>query len=233
MLRTCAGCLHHHPALLSTLVNTQAPPSPINFGRLALYLSDCPDQQLAAYVLSGIRDGFRIGVFGPVSVHLSSQNHPSCLVCPAAVGSYLSSEQSAGRLLGPLWCSDHVHISHVGLVPKGHQVESWRMIVDLFHSSGRSVNNLIPSDLCSLCYPSVDDTVDYILALGHYTQLIKIDLKNAYRIFPYTGKIDTCWECVGKVVSVLISVCRLASTQPRRYSPLLQIHWHEFLIVEG
>ena len=182
----------------STLVKAQAPPCPINLDRLALYLSEYPGQQLAAYVLSGIRDGFRIGVSGPVSVRSYSQNHPSCLVCPAAVGSYLSLERSAGRMLGPLRRSDQAHISPVGLVPKGHQGDAWSMIVDLSHPSGRSVNHLIPSDLCSLHYPSVDDAGDYILALGRYTQLIKVDLKNAYRILPIhredRHQLGVCWE---------------------------------------
>ena len=72
------------------------------------------------------------------------------------------------------------------------------MIVDLSYPGGRSVNNLIPSDLCSLRYPSVDDAVDYILALGRYTQLIKSDLKNTYHILPIHREdrhlLGVCWE---------------------------------------
>ena len=56
--------------------------------------------------------------------------------------------------------------------------------MDLSDLSGRSVYDQIPSDLCSLHYPSVDDAVDFILTLGQYTQLTKIDLKNAYCILP-------------------------------------------------
>lgn len=58
------------------------------------------------------------------------------------------------------------------------------MIVDLSYPNGRSVNDCIPSEVCSLRYPSVDDAVQFILSLGRYTQLVKIDLKNAYRILP-------------------------------------------------
>ena len=56
--------------------------------------------------------------------------------------------------------------------------------MDLSFPSGKSVNNFILSDICSLHYPSVDDRVDLVLALGQYTQLVKIDLKSAYRILP-------------------------------------------------
>ena len=110
-----------HSSTCGTLVNARVTPSPINWDRLASCLAVHPDQRLAAYVLAGIRHGFQIGVSGPVLVHSSSRNHPSCLVCPSAVGSYLASEQSAGRMLGPLQHCDLVHISPIGLVPKGHQ----------------------------------------------------------------------------------------------------------------
>ena len=113
-----------HHSTPCTFVNDQVTPSPINLDCLASYISAYPDQRLAAYVVSGIRDGFQIGVSGSCSVCSSSRNHPSCLVSPLAVSSYLSSEQSAGRMLGPVQHSDLVHISPIGLVPKGHQSDS-------------------------------------------------------------------------------------------------------------
>ena len=86
----------------------------------------------------------------------------------------------------------------MGLVPKGHDGLAWRMIVDLSSPRGRSVNDNISPDLCSLSYPSVDDAVDYVLALGRSTQMVKLDLKNAYRILPvHPGDrrfLGVCWE---------------------------------------
>ena len=38
-----------------------------------------------------------------------------------------------------------MHVSPIGLVPKGHGGNAWRMIVDLSYPRGRSVNNFIPS----------------------------------------------------------------------------------------
>ena len=58
------------------------------------------------------------------------------------------------------------------------------MIVDLSYPRGRSVNDFIPTTFCSPIYPSIDDAVGVILALGRGTELVKIDLKNAYRIIP-------------------------------------------------
>ena len=69
------------------------------------------------------------------------------------------------------------------------------MIVDLSAPRGRSVNDSISPDLCSLSYPSVDDAVDYVLALGRSTQMVKLDLKNAYRIHPGDRRfLGVCWE---------------------------------------
>ena len=128
----------------------------------------------------------------------SSRNHPSCRSMPSVVGAYLASEQAAGRMSGPWPCSSSLHTSPVGLVPKGHDGLAWRMIVDLSSPSGRSVNDSISPDLCSLSYPSVDDAVDYVLALGRSTQMVKLDLKNAYRILPvHPGDrrfLGVCWE---------------------------------------
>ena len=85
---------------------------------------------------------------------------------------------------GPWPASDSLHVSPIGLVPKGHDGVTWRMIVDLSYPRGQSVNDCIPSNLCSLSYPSVDDAVDYVMELGRFTQMVKLDLKSAYRILP-------------------------------------------------
>ena len=83
-----------------------------------------------------------------------------------------------GHYLGSLGCSYGL------VVPKGHQGDAWRMIVDLSYPGGLSVNDKISFGLCSLWYPSMDNAVSFILALGLHTQLVKIDLKDAYRILP-------------------------------------------------
>ncbi len=71
--------------------------------------------------------------------------------------------------------------SPIGLVPKGSGTGKWRMIVD---PAGRSVNDGTVSDLCSLQYTSVDVALQFINSLGRNTVLIKVDLKNAYRMVP-------------------------------------------------
>ena len=133
------------------------------------------------------------------------------------MSSYLLSEQAASRLLGPFLRSDHIHISPIGLVPKSHHGDAWRMIVDLSHPGGRRVNDAIPANLCSLHYPFVDNVVDCVLALGRYTELIKIDLKSVYRLLPMHWRNGTSWGCAGRGVSTSIFVCHLASSRPRKF----------------
>lgn len=56
--------------------------------------------------------------------------------------------------------------------------------MDLSFPRGRSINDDISKELASITYASVDDAVGHILKLGRNSQLVKIDLKNAYRMVP-------------------------------------------------
>ena len=100
----------------------------------------------------------------------------------------ITAELAAGRLFGPIspQLLPLVHTSPLGLVPKTHHSNKWRMICDLSSPTptGRSVHDGIPPELCSLHYARVDDAVDIIRKLGRGTQLVKMDIKDAYRIVP-------------------------------------------------
>ena len=58
------------------------------------------------------------------------------------------------------------------------------MIVDLSARDGASVNDGISAEVCSLMYASVDNAVSIVQHLGQGTQLVKMDLKDAYHIIP-------------------------------------------------
>ena len=116
----------------------------------------------------------------------------------------------------PLPLSSLVHVSPIGLLPKSNQPGSWRMIVDLSHLRRSSVNDAIPPSLCSPQYPSIDDAVAVILALDCHTQLVKIDLRKAYRVLPIHP-----WDFLG--VSWRISCCRpLAAVSPEDFYSFLR-----------
>ena len=113
-------------------------------------------------------------------------NHPSARNDKTIVDERITAELAAGQLLGPIpsQLRPLVHTSPLGLVPKAHHSNKWRMICDLSSPIGHSVNDGISPDLCSLHYAKVDDAVDIIRKLGRGTQLVKLDIKDAYRMVP-------------------------------------------------
>ena len=76
-----------------------------------------------------------------------------------------------------------VHTSRFGIIPKSTPGK-WRLIVDLSSPEGRSVNDGVAQDRCSLSYVGVDDAAREILAQGQGALLAKVDIKRAYRNIP-------------------------------------------------
>ena len=160
-------------------------PSPLKLHLLQAYASRHPDPQFAAYVLGGLSNGFHIGFSRSSPLRSATANHPSAEERPSVISDLLQEEVRLGRLAGPIPHSlvSQVQVSPLGLIPKPHQ-DKWRAIVDLSAPRSRSVNDGIDPTLCSLQYASVDDAVDIILQLGRGTELVKLDLSNAYRMVP-------------------------------------------------
>ena len=134
-------------------------PTPIQVERLRRYLSYHPDQTFAAFICTSLYNDFHVG-FDRLSIHLhsASHKHPSSVANPAVVETHIAKEVAAGRLVGPIAnaISLQAHVSPIGLVPKSHQVNKFRMIVDPSFPAGHSVNDGIFPELCSLSYASVE-----------------------------------------------------------------------------
>ena len=98
-------------------------PTPLHVEVMERYLRTHPDPSLAAYITHGLHNGFHIG-YSYGSFHLRSHgyNHPSLSANAATVQTHIHTELSAGRLVEPLvsLAQRHVHVSPIGLVPKGH-----------------------------------------------------------------------------------------------------------------
>ena len=77
-----------------------------------------------------------------------------------------------------------VHLNRIGVIPKKHQIGKWRLITDLSHPEGASVNNAIDPALCSLKYVTVEQVARAAVSLGKGALIAKIDIKLAYRIVP-------------------------------------------------
>ena len=160
-------------------------PTPIKLSALSTFMRLHPDQEFATYIGNGLLHGFHVGFHRGTSLRQNWCNHPSSLDKPAVIQAHITMETQCGRLVGPLppGLAEQVHVSPLGLVPKPHS-DKWRMIVDLSAPVAFSVNDGIDADLCSLRYASVDDAVELIQRLGRDTQLVKMDLKDAYRVIP-------------------------------------------------
>ena len=161
-------------------------PTPICAPLLATYLRSHPDARFADWVIRGVTQGYHVGFSQHIRLKSAARNLPSSVANIQVVSDYIKSESQAQRIIGPITMPAllHIQVNPIGLVPKGRETNTWRMIVDLSSLEGHSVNDGIPTDICSLHYTSVDDALHYITTLGPHTQLVKIDLKSAYRILP-------------------------------------------------
>ena len=150
-------------------------------------LSGHPDRMYCEYLLKGMREGFRIGFAYSKCVCISAKsNMGSASQNPSIIDKYVEQELALHRFMGPLDSSlaSHVHVNRFGVIPKRHQPGKWRLITDLSHPPGASVNDGIEPELCSLSYTSVDDAVRLILQKGYGAQLAKLDMESAYRQVP-------------------------------------------------
>ena len=180
---------------LDACVNPSPPPLPSSLTRIITPLrldqwSMCmqrhPDNQFTEYITSGISQGFQIG-FKHTSHMCTSvkSNHPSANEHPEVISKSLKTETSKGRLLGPFkpHSFPYVHVSNLSAIPKKHS-DKWRLILDLSHPAGHSINDGIDRCICSLSYIRVDEVVQRIISLGRGCQLAKIDIESVFRNIP-------------------------------------------------
>lgn len=146
---------------------------------------------------AGMRQGFRIG-FDRYACQLKSakSNMHSVADAPEVVQS-IAKELAEGRVVGP-WpvaskLAEGVHVSRFEVIPKSHQPGKWRLIVDLSHPPGNSVNDGVDPDLCSLVYASVDQAASTILGLGHRSVLAKPMWLVRIGSYQYTQKTSPSW----------------------------------------
>ena len=58
------------------------------------------------------------------------------------------------------------------------------LIIDLSHPEGKSINDGIPTELCSLQYVQVEGVAKRLLELGPGAMMAKMDIRSAYLIVP-------------------------------------------------
>ena len=147
-LQQCIG--QHSPYVFPT----QPSPFTQSLSSWEQMLSGHPDNNFIQYILSGLRDGFHIGLdyqHAP-RPHPSHSNHPSVSINPKVVSTYLKDECCLGRVIGPVHALlfPDIHVSPFGIIPKKDKPGKWRLILDLSYPEGASVNSSISSELSSL-----------------------------------------------------------------------------------
>lgn len=161
--------------------------TPLNIGAWSQCLKYHPDRQFAEYILRGISEGFKLGFNPDSKLRAASRNMPSAEEHPEVISKYITQEVKASRILGPFTPNDiepTVHVSRFGVIPKGHTPGKWRLILDLSHPEGASVNDGISAESCSLKYLKIEEIAQALLQSGPGTAMAKIDIQSAYRIIP-------------------------------------------------
>ncbi len=176
------------------------------------HLQDHPDKAYCGLLRDGLRAGFWIGFrYGEAVCKGVTSNMPTTCDHPEVVSEFLETEQRAGRVIGPIEseCLPLVQLNRLGLVPKNHQPDRWRVIVDLSFHKGASVNNGLEREVCSVNYTSVDAACKRVIATGCGCLLAKFDVEGVFRTVPVhpddRSLLDMRWEgkvYVDKVLSV-------------------------------
>lgn len=84
----------------ATLLPPASTVSPLRLDSFAMELQGHPNQLSVAYVLDGIRSGFRKGHIGKPRLRSAKQNKKSAKEHPAIIDEYLAHEVALGRVAG-------------------------------------------------------------------------------------------------------------------------------------
>ena len=155
----------------------------------------------------------------------------SAMEHPDIVTEYLDRECRLGRMLGPFKPATHLpqlQINRFGVIPKGHNTGKYRLITDLSFPPGRSVNDGIDPDICSLVYTTVDEVAACAASLGAGALLAKVDIESAYRLIPVHPQDRVLqgmqWEGAIYVDPMLPFGLRSA---PKIFNAVAEaLHWH-------
>ena len=88
-----------------------------------------------------------------------------------------------------------IHISPIGVIPKIHQPNKWRLIVDMSSPDGFSINDGINTELSSLTYIKMSSSKFFNWA--QVQNLPKLTLKVPTVSSQSTQLIATCWAWRG------------------------------------
>ena len=132
---------------------------------------------------------------------------------PSVIDTFLATELAAERVLGLVdpGLAGSIQVNRFGLVPRGHEPDKWRLIVDLSFPGGSSVNDGIGPELCGLRYTSAVRECWSWARVQCWQNLTCPVLFGRSQSIPTTV---TCWVCGGGATLMWIKCCLLASGRP-------------------
>ena len=154
---------------------------------------DFPSPGVLEYVGRGLDWGFDLCFRGEVSdLRDAGQHGPGACANLEVVKEYLREEVAFGSMAGPF---DErpvrdLHLNRVNLISKPgkedetRRTKAFRLIVDLSHPAGSTVNDFILEEDASVKYTGLEEIVDRIVRRGPGCLLFKLDLERAYRNVP-------------------------------------------------
>ena len=164
------------------------PSTPINVHKLARELLSHPDSVFVDYLLTGLSQGFRVGVFSSPCVTYVARNLQSAIAEPDVVSRLLEREVGERYIIGPFRSPPFpvFRISPIGVATRKYSGKK-RLIFDM--SAPRSgpfpsINSLIPPEPFSLHYATVDHAIRLIKLHGPGAWLSKADITDAFKIVP-------------------------------------------------
>ena len=121
-----------------------------------LMLATHPEQSLIKFFIEGMDHG-KVSNWLQLSIHFtttSQKEHGECKLTSGHSDYYLQTKLNQNRVAGPFNTTilSEGDMSRFGVIPKNHQSDQWRLIVDLSYPKDHSVNDGIPGSLCSLKY---------------------------------------------------------------------------------
>jgi len=154
------------PGSLIWRVRLRVPPaataiaSPLNIKNWSRLLSNHPNRLLVEFFIDGIANGFRIGFKQQSKPLWSAKRNLTCTL------QHLTEDISAGPF--PSSSVTFAYVSWFGVIPKSHQPNKWRLIVDLSHPSrGSTTFAVTPLGDLNASSPSNQETaIIYKYSIG-------------------------------------------------------------------
>ena len=142
------------------------------------------NQEIREYLVQGFTRGFSLECKGEVGKK-DTKNLNSTKQHSEVVEEKINKEVKLGRYAGPFLQPpiENLTISPIGVHPKKAEGE-YRLITNLSHPRGGSVNDLIEDEDATVQYANITSAIKLMKTEGKGCFMAKTDIKSAFRIIP-------------------------------------------------